>query len=50
MWEKDDAIQAIVESWPRAVLAEEALRLGLKPDGSVADILRSFVEDLANGA
>jgi nucleoside-diphosphate-sugar epimerase len=49
VWEKDDAIQAIVESWPRAVLAEEALRLGLKPDDGVADILRSFAEDMARG-
>jgi nucleoside-diphosphate-sugar epimerase len=44
-WEKDDTIQAVVDSWPRSILAEEANRLGLAADASVAEILRSFIED-----
>lgn len=44
-WEVEDEIQAIVDGWPSAIIAEEAMRLGLKPDASAADILRSFVED-----
>ncbi|MGB0085230.1 MAG: NAD-dependent epimerase/dehydratase family protein [Rhodomicrobiaceae bacterium] len=50
LWEKDDNIQAVVDSWPRAILAEEANRLGLRADASVAEILRSFIEDFAPSA
>lgn len=45
IWEKDDGIQSIVNGWPSIILADEALRLGLTPDASATEILRSFVED-----
>jgi nucleoside-diphosphate-sugar epimerase len=44
-WEVNDDIQSIVDSWPSIIVAEEARRLGLAPDPSAADILRSFAED-----
>ncbi len=44
-WDVEEEIQAIVSGWPSAIVAEEALRLGLKPDANVTNILRSFVED-----
>ncbi len=50
VWERDDHIQAVVDSWPRAMLAEEAIRLGLPADASIADILRNFIEDFAPSA
>jgi nucleoside-diphosphate-sugar epimerase len=45
IWEADEAIQAMVDGWPSILVADEAVRLGLRPDSSTADILRSFVED-----
>ncbi len=44
-WAVAEDFQAIVDGWPSAIVAEEALRFGLRPDASVSDILRSFVED-----
>lgn len=44
-WEPEEEIQAIVDSWPSAIVAEEAMHLGLRADASVSDILRSFIED-----
>jgi nucleoside-diphosphate-sugar epimerase len=45
IWERNDEFQGLIESWPRAIQAEEALRHGLKADESIADILRAFIED-----
>lgn len=44
-WEKDHQIQAIVDSWPRYFVSEEASRLGIAADASFTDILRAYVED-----
>ncbi|MBV8600509.1 MAG: NAD-dependent epimerase/dehydratase family protein [Candidatus Eremiobacteraeota bacterium] len=41
----DPAIQRIVDTWPRAVKAERAERMGLHADSSIDSILESFVED-----
>jgi hypothetical protein len=38
-------MQAILDGWPSILIADEAMRLGLRPDASAAEILRSFVED-----
>jgi hypothetical protein len=45
IWEQNDEIQGLIESWPRAVVAEEALRHGIETDESIAEILRAFIED-----
>ena len=45
IWEQNDEVQGLIESWPRAVVAEEALRHGLETDESIAEILRAFIED-----
>jgi nucleoside-diphosphate-sugar epimerase len=47
-WERDDQLQAMVDSWPRSVVSDEASRLGIKSDGSFAQILRAYVEDELN--
>jgi hypothetical protein len=47
IWARNDEFQGLIESWPHAVLAEEAQRLGLKADDSIADILRGFIDDYA---
>ncbi len=44
-WEAEEEVKAVIESWPSTIVSEEAARLGLKADASVADILRSYVED-----
>jgi nucleoside-diphosphate-sugar epimerase len=44
-WEKDHQLQAIVDSWPRHFVSEEASRLGIAADASFTDILRAYVED-----
>lgn len=44
-WEVDHQVQAIVDSWPSVIVAEEALRLGLRADTNATEILRNFVEN-----
>lgn len=44
-WERDDQLQAIVDSWPNFVVSEEASRLGIRSDASFTEILRAYVED-----
>lgn len=48
-WERDEQIQAIVDSWPRYFVSEEASRLGIQADASFTDILRAYVEDYPQG-
>jgi nucleoside-diphosphate-sugar epimerase len=45
IWETEDSIQGIVDCWPSALVADEALRHGLRADSNIAEILTSFVED-----
>jgi hypothetical protein len=47
IWSQNDEYQGLIESWPHAILAEEAQRHGLKADACIADILRAFIEDYA---
>jgi hypothetical protein len=42
----NEELQSIVDGWPRRFVSEEAGRLGIKADGSFADIIRSYVEDV----
>ena len=49
-WQKDERIQAIVESWPRVFVSEQATRLGIKADDSFADILRAYADELRAGS
>jgi hypothetical protein len=34
-----------MDSWPRAIVAARAARLGIEPSRSVDEIVESFVED-----
>ena len=44
-WEPDAAVQKMVAGWPRALRAERAERLGIKPDASLDEIVQGFIED-----
>ena len=44
-WRPDPLIQRIMDSWPRAISAGRAARLGFEPSRSVDEIVESFVED-----
>ncbi len=46
IWESEDSIQDMVDCWPSAVQADEALRHGLKADAGIADIVSGFYEEL----
>jgi D-erythronate 2-dehydrogenase len=43
--EPDPLIQRIVESWPRALVASRARRLGLLPDRDIDEIVAAFIAD-----
>lgn len=44
-WEPDDFIQSIVLTWPPNFVTERAQGLGFKRDGSMQEIIESFIED-----
>lgn len=44
-WEADPVIQNIVDGWPRAIDARRAERLGIRPDGSIDEIIAAFIAD-----
>ena len=44
-WRPEPLIQRIMDSWPRAISAKRAARLGFEPSRSVDEIVESFVED-----
>jgi nucleoside-diphosphate-sugar epimerase len=44
-FERDERIAGIVANWPTGASAARALKLGLKPDGSFADIIRQYIDD-----
>jgi len=44
-WEPDSELQAMIDSWPSIMLAEEANRHGMRADPSATELLRSFVDD-----
>ncbi len=44
-WQPEPLIQRIMDSWPRAIVAARAARLGIKPSESVDEIVESFIED-----
>lgn len=41
----DPNIQRIVDGWPRGVKAERARRMGIHPEGSIDEIIATFVVD-----
>ena len=43
----DPVIAGIVANWPSGATAERAARLGLRPDGDFADIIRQYIADCA---
>ena len=44
-FERDERIAGIVANWPTGASAARAAKLGLKPDGSFADIIRQYIDD-----
>ncbi len=44
-WEPDDAIAAIVRSWPARFTTSRAAALGLRPDDGFGAIVRSYLRD-----
>lgn len=44
-WEQDEAIEAIVGSWPRAMKTDRATKLGFKADKNIDAIIKIFIED-----
>jgi nucleoside-diphosphate-sugar epimerase len=44
-WQPDPVIQKIVDGWPRGIDGSRAETLGIKPDGSVEEIIEAFIED-----
>ncbi len=43
-WERDPAIEAIVESFPKRIEAARAVRMGLRTEDSFEDIVRAYRE------
>jgi nucleoside-diphosphate-sugar epimerase len=44
-WKPDPAIQKIVSSWPAAIDAERARRLGFQVDRDIDEIVTNFIAD-----
>jgi nucleoside-diphosphate-sugar epimerase len=44
-WEPDDAIAAIVRSWPARIATSRSAALGLMPDGGFEAIVRAYIRD-----
>jgi len=44
-FERDERIATIVANWPTGATATRAQALGLRPDGSFADIVRQYIAD-----
>ena len=44
-FERDDRIAGIVANWPTGATAARAIKLGLKPNESFADIVRQYISD-----
>jgi nucleoside-diphosphate-sugar epimerase len=44
-WEQDDAMQAIVDGWPRAFTSARALALGISADESIDAVVAAYLED-----
>ncbi len=44
-WQRDDAMQRIVDGWPRAFTSETALRLGIAGDVSIDAIVNDYKEN-----
>jgi nucleoside-diphosphate-sugar epimerase len=44
-WQPDPVIQKIVAGWPVGIDGSRAEALGIKPDGSVDEIIQAFIED-----
>jgi hypothetical protein len=44
-WQPDAQIQAIVGSWPQALLSPRADALGFERDSGIDEVVRFFLED-----
>jgi nucleoside-diphosphate-sugar epimerase len=47
-WEPDDAIAAIVRSWPARIATRRAAALGLRPDDGFEAIIRAYIRDTSD--
>ena len=48
-WEPDPQIQWMVDSWPWFADGERARALGFEPDGSIEEVIQSFIDDELGG-
>jgi nucleoside-diphosphate-sugar epimerase len=46
-WEPDPALQAVVDSWPKTFVSEFASRHGIAADGSLGEIIETFLTEEA---
>ena len=48
-WQPDDQIQWMVDSWPWFADGVRARELGFEPDGSIEEVIQSFIDDELGG-
>jgi len=48
-WQPDDQIQWMVDSWPWFADGERSRELGFEPDGSIEEVIQSFIDDELGG-
>lgn len=44
-WERNPAIEALIDSWPKGITSQRALAAGLRPDESIDAIIQAYIED-----
>ncbi len=44
-WERNPAIEALIDSWPKGITSARALAAGLRPDESIDAIIQAYIED-----
>jgi len=48
-WQPDEQIQWMVDSWPWFADGQRARELGFEPDGSIEEVIQSFIDDELGG-
>jgi nucleoside-diphosphate-sugar epimerase len=48
-WQPDEQIQWMVDSWPWFADGERSRELGFEPDGSIEEVIRTFIDDELGG-
>lgn len=48
-WQPDQQIQWMVDSWPWFADGQRARELGFEPDGSIEEVIQSFIDDELGG-